>query len=230
MRKQTKLWTTKNGSKIRICDMDDEHLDNTIAMLNRGSVVLASQTVLAGYRMLSFLQGEMAIDSVERELDYIEEYGIDPFSVHPLYENLTLEKERRSSVSLVQKIKSKLNKLKGEKVMSQENLRTWSFPIAGVQHHNSDKCIDKMAEGDYLNLVAEPTNKYDANAVRIEWCSDEDVESPCTMLGYVPGKISASIAAALVTSNLTCQITLLDRQAKSWERIKVEIKEVKENA
>ena len=34
MRKQTKLWETADGRRIRICDMTDKHLKNTIAMFD----------------------------------------------------------------------------------------------------------------------------------------------------------------------------------------------------
>ena len=129
--------------------------------------------------------------------------------------------------------------------MSQDNLRSWEFFIAGVQHHNSKECIDEMKEGDYLTLTPEPTNKYDSNAVCIEFThqtiegSIENIDGieeeigadyDKVMLGYVPAKLSPTITAAIITSKVTCQVIKLDKQAKSWERIRVKIEEVKDNA
>ncbi|MBU2346558.1 MAG: HIRAN domain-containing protein [Gammaproteobacteria bacterium] len=129
--------------------------------------------------------------------------------------------------------------------MSQSNLRSWKFFVAGVQHHNLKKCIDEMKEGDYLSLIPEPTNKYDTNAVRIEFIyqtiegsienidgveEEVDAEYDEVMIGYVPAKLSPMVTAAIITSKVTCQITKLDKQAKAWERIKVKIEEVKDNA
>ena len=34
-RKVTKVWTRKNGKKVRICDMNDYHLNNAIKMIDR---------------------------------------------------------------------------------------------------------------------------------------------------------------------------------------------------
>lgn len=35
MRKVTKVWTTKDGTKVRICDMSDAHIMNSMRMLAR---------------------------------------------------------------------------------------------------------------------------------------------------------------------------------------------------
>ena len=44
MRKQTKLWTMRDGTKIRICDMTNSHLVNTMRMLKRGAMVIEQDT------------------------------------------------------------------------------------------------------------------------------------------------------------------------------------------
>lgn len=92
------------------------------------------------------------------------------------------------------------------------------FYVAGVQHHNLPKVISRLIEGDDLDLVPEPTNKFDSNAVRIEY---EGI-----MLGYVPRKLSAEISAALeVGTNLSCTIETLTPENKPWEQLEVVILE-----
>jgi len=94
------------------------------------------------------------------------------------------------------------------------------FYIAGVQHHQLRSCIDELKVGDYLSLVLEPTNKFDPNAVRIE---HEGV-----MCGYVPRKLSAEVSAAIIVGNFGdfpgCEITHIDKSAKTWEMCKVKVK------
>jgi len=110
----------------------------------------------------------------------------------------------------------------GEK--DDEHLLTkWSFMIAGVKFHQMDSVINDIAEGNYLGLVAEPTNKFDPNAVRIIYAR-HDKEA---MLGYVPKKFSSEVSAALfIGTKLECEIVEFKRQAKTWEMCKVEIREV----
>ena len=42
------------------------------------------------------------------------------------------------------------------------------FYIAGVQHHQMYKILQHLEVGDIFQLVPEPTNKFDPNAIRIE--------------------------------------------------------------
>lgn len=84
-----KLWTTRDGTKIRICDMGDSHIINTIHMLQRNHTRL----VCEAYRAYVGLQGEMAIDSLDREIAHMETEG--PDATQPLYTELCVEADRR---------------------------------------------------------------------------------------------------------------------------------------
>ena len=88
------------------------------------------------------------------------------------------------------------------------------FNVAGVQFHELDSIIGLLEEGDTLELITEPTNKYDSNAVRIEWGG--------TMIGYVPKKHSTAVSAMLEISNdVVCEIISLIPSNQPWERIRV---------
>jgi len=96
-----------------------------------------------------------------------------------------------------------------------------SFYIAGVQYHEMNKVLDILDDGMELTLVPEPTNKYDPNAVRIEF---DD-----TMLGYIPKQFSSEIAGALeLGTELVCIITDFNKTASPWEQCKVTISEIEE--
>jgi hypothetical protein len=102
---------------------------------------------------------------------------------------------------------------------------THEFFVAGVQHHQMHKVLKNLREGNQLQLVAEPTNKYDPNAVRIE-CFTVDGDVMC---GYVPKKFSSEVCAMFeVGKNLECVIIELNPTAKPWEWCKVEIREVED--
>lgn len=89
------------------------------------------------------------------------------------------------------------------------------FFIAGVQHHDLHKVIKNLSVGDLLDLVPEPTNKYDPNAVRIEYDG--------TMCGYVPKKFSSEVSAMFEYGDPICIIKTLDPSAKPWEWCEVTI-------
>lgn len=88
------------------------------------------------------------------------------------------------------------------------------FYIAGVQHHSMYKVLKDLEVGYLLDLIREPENKFDPNAVRIEHND--------TMLGYVPAKFSAGAAAILdVGGDIICEIIELNPTARPWEQCKV---------
>lgn len=103
----------------------------------------------------------------------------------------------------------------------------FEFFVAGVQHHSLHAYINEIAEGDILETVKEPENKYDHNAVKILYIAQD--ESVC-MIGYVPGKISAAVTAFLNYAEApTCFVTQVNPNAKPWNQLKVVIKEYEED-
>jgi hypothetical protein len=58
-----KMWKTKDGRKVRICDMGESHLENTIALLRRAHARYVAEAT-ADYPMF---QGEMAQFYAEQE-------------------------------------------------------------------------------------------------------------------------------------------------------------------
>lgn len=102
--------------------------------------------------------------------------------------------------------------------MEKERESLYEFYAAGVQHHKLHTCIKDLSVGQELNLVPDPENRFDPNAVAIKY---GDV-----MLGYVPkakGAFSDKVSAALEHRNLVCEIIELNPEAKTWEQLKVAI-------
>lgn len=102
---------------------------------------------------------------------------------------------------------------------------THKFFIAGVQHHQMHKVIGKLETNFNLQLVPEPTNQYDPNAIKIVFpVAQEDI-----MLGYVPKRFSSEVSAAIELDKiLECVIVTFNKAAKPWEQCEVEIREIEE--
>ena len=64
-----------------------------------------------------------------------------------------------------------------------------SSPLAGFRYHEAAAVWKELAAGDRLDLVREPANAYDANAVRVEWRGRK--------LGYLPRAENAALAWAM---------------------------------
>lgn len=91
------------------------------------------------------------------------------------------------------------------------------FYVAGVQFRpGAAEVIRGIKEGDELELIPEPTNKYDPNAVAIYFGEDH--------IGYVPKKFSSEISAMIETEpDTTCVATQVNPKNKMWEMLEVEI-------
>jgi len=62
-------------------------------------------------------------------------------------------------------------------------------PLAGLRHYDAVRVWREMSPGDRLELVREPNNQHDANAVRIEWRGRK--------LGYLPRRDNTVVARQL---------------------------------
>jgi len=96
-----------------------------------------------------------------------------------------------------------------------------TFYIAGVQFRTGLKEVGAdLKAGMELDLVPEPENEYDPNAVAIH--------HEGTHLGYVPKKFSSDVSAILEIDELVCTITKVDMSLKPWEQCEVTVKQKEE--
>ena len=59
-------------------------------------------------------------------------------------------------------------------------------PLAGARYYDANAVWEEMRVGDALELIREPDNPHDANAIRIEWRSRK--------IGYVPRRDNEHLA------------------------------------
>lgn len=62
-------------------------------------------------------------------------------------------------------------------------------PLAGFRYAEAAAVWPRLRQGDALELVREPDNPHDANAVRVDWHGHK--------LGYVPRRENAAVAWGL---------------------------------
>lgn len=66
---KTRWWVTKTGEKLTFQQMDDTHLVNAYRLVLRRFEGWRLETEIEGFKTLSGLNGEMAIESVENDLE-----------------------------------------------------------------------------------------------------------------------------------------------------------------
>lgn len=93
MKKITKFWTKKDGSKIRICDMEDSHIINTIKLLVKKSSQIQNEALM----YYPCFQGDMAQMCAEQEWDNLNEMHPEDFALQefPILEYLWEEADKR---------------------------------------------------------------------------------------------------------------------------------------
>lgn len=89
-------------------------------------------------------------------------------------------------------------------------------PLAGFRHYDGREVWREMKPGDRLQLVREPDNPYDANAVRVEWRG--------VKLGYVPRGDNAAVARQMGRGvMLEARVAALRENRNHTVRIEFEI-------
>lgn len=79
--------------------------------------------------------------------------------------------------------------LAGAALAGEVRVLVQSSPLAGFRYHAGETLWHDMRAGDRLDLVREPHNPHDANAVRIDWRGHK--------LGYLPRAENRAVAAAM---------------------------------
>lgn len=91
-----------------------------------------------------------------------------------------------------------------------------SSPLAGYRYGEGAEVWPLLREGDALELVPEPGNAHDSNAVRVEWRGRK--------LGYVPRRQNAALAWGLERGTpLRARVSRLVEHPNPARRIEFEV-------
>lgn len=93
-----------------------------------------------------------------------------------------------------------------------------SFYVAGFKHHEGPQVIRFLKPGAELELVPEPDNPFDRDAIGVHFCS--------RMLGYVPAKENGLLASLLrqgFGEFVQARVSTVDPTAGEREKIRVDI-------
>lgn len=98
-------WKTQAGVVMDIHDMDDQHLANSIKMLERNAQGYKQRALAEGYATWSILQGEQAQWDIESDIDQLEEMpALEVLAeLIPAYKNMKRELRRRTKVNTAAK-------------------------------------------------------------------------------------------------------------------------------
>jgi hypothetical protein len=91
-----------------------------------------------------------------------------------------------------------------------------SSPLAGFRYAEASQVWSELRLGDALELVREPDNPYDRNAVRVDWRGRK--------LGYVPRAENEALAWAMDRGErVTARISRLQEHPNPRLRIEFEV-------
>ncbi|MCB0698045.1 MAG: HIRAN domain-containing protein [Chitinophagaceae bacterium] len=94
--------------------------------------------------------------------------------------------------------------------------------VAGFRHYDGMQLLDRMNEGDLLELVREPGNTYDSCAIALHWQGRK--------IGFVPASVNEMLSYLLDADALSlfAVITHLEKQSQPWENVAVAVYFVQE--
>lgn len=89
-------------------------------------------------------------------------------------------------------------------------------PVAGFQYHQGEQVWQHLQPEQTVTLVREADNRFDPNAVRIDWNGHK--------LGYLPRVHNTAVSQMLDRSEpLTARIVVLRKHGAPWQRMEVEV-------
>lgn len=98
----------------------------------------------------------------------------------------------------------------------QVRMLVQSSPLAGFRYHEAPLLFSELRLGDRLDLVREPDNPHDPNAVRVEWRGRN--------LGYVPRRDNPALAWAMDGGEaVSARISVLRAHRNPRQRIEFEV-------
>jgi len=89
--------------------------------------------------------------------------------------------------------------------------------VAGFRFYKGMDLLAEMNEGDTLELVREPENKYDQCAIALHWNKEK--------IGFIPKEENKFLSKLLDAQalELTAEITHLNKEVKPWENLHIGI-------
>ncbi len=96
------------------------------------------------------------------------------------------------------------------------------FFVAGFRFYKGMELLNQMNEGDQLELVREPNNKYDDCAIALHWNNQK--------IGFIPRYENALLSRLIDAQVLdfVAEITHLNKKVQPWENVNVAVSFLKE--
>lgn len=89
--------------------------------------------------------------------------------------------------------------------------------VAGFRHYEGMQLLNDMKEGDLLELVREPENKYDASAIALHLQGRK--------IGFIPASVNEMLSLLLDSNALSlfAVITHLEKNTQPWENVAIAV-------